>query len=87
MVPDLSKAILNLTEGFEGLQIEKKWFGEATPSLDYESPTRLSFQSFKGLFIINGFVLCIMLLINLAKFVFAKYTEPKNTVSQRDDEP
>ncbi|KAL6606033.1 hypothetical protein ACP70R_041686 [Stipagrostis hirtigluma subsp. patula] len=73
LVPDLSTAILNITEGCDGSEIQKKWFGDAVPSLDYGSPetdsTRLSLRSFKGLFIINGFVLGIMLLINLPKFI------------------
>ncbi|KAL6606034.1 hypothetical protein ACP70R_041687 [Stipagrostis hirtigluma subsp. patula] len=60
LVPDLSKAILNLTEGCEGFQIQKKWFGDTTSSTDYGSPdtdsVRLSLRSFKGLFFVNGFV-------------------------------
>lgn len=35
MVPDLSRAILDLREGHEGFAIQQKWFGDATPSLDY----------------------------------------------------
>uniref|UniRef100_K3Y1Y8 Ionotropic glutamate receptor C-terminal domain-containing protein n=1 Tax=Setaria italica TaxID=4555 RepID=K3Y1Y8_SETIT len=35
VVPDLSRAILDLREGHEGFAIQQKWFGDATPSLDY----------------------------------------------------
>uniref|UniRef100_A0A0A9UF29 Uncharacterized protein n=1 Tax=Arundo donax TaxID=35708 RepID=A0A0A9UF29_ARUDO len=86
LVPDLSKAILHITEGSEGFHIQKKWFGDATPP-DYGSPdtdsVRLSFQSFKGLFIVNGFALCIMLVINLPKFIHANYAELRNRSMQR----
>ncbi|CAN6172848.1 unnamed protein product [Urochloa humidicola] len=87
LVPDLSKAILNITEGCEGFQIQKKWFGDATPSPEYESPdtdsVRLSLQSFKGLFIVNGFALCVMLVINLPEFIRANCTELRNLSLQR----
>ncbi|XP_062228309.1 LOW QUALITY PROTEIN: glutamate receptor 2.3-like [Phragmites australis] len=87
LVPDLSKAILSLREGHEGSEIENKWFRDATPSLHYGSPdsdsARLSLRSFKGLFVGNGFVLGIMLLINLPKFILARYTQRRNTSPQR----
>ncbi|CAL5051509.1 unnamed protein product [Urochloa decumbens] len=87
LVPDLSKAILNITEGCEGFQIQKKWFGDATPSPEYGSPdtdsVRLSLQSFKGLFIVNGFALCVMLVINLPEFIRAKSTELRDLSLQR----
>ena len=86
-MPDLSKAILNITEGCEGFQIQKKWFGDATPSPDYGSSdtnsVRLSLRSFKGLFIVNGFALCVMLVINLPEFVRANCTELRNLSLQR----
>lgn len=87
LVPDLSKAIVNLTEGCEGFQIQKKWFGDASPSPNYGSAdtdsTRLSLQSFKGLFVVNGFALCIMLVINLPNFIHANHTELRNLSIQR----
>ncbi|KAL6861894.1 hypothetical protein ACP4OV_017594 [Aristida adscensionis] len=89
LVPDLSKAILDLTEGSEGLQIQTKWFGVATASPNYGSPdtdsVRLSLQSFKGLFLINGFVLSVMLLINLPKFICAKCSMLRNIWPQNVD--
>uniref|UniRef100_A0A0E0L8U0 Ionotropic glutamate receptor C-terminal domain-containing protein n=1 Tax=Oryza punctata TaxID=4537 RepID=A0A0E0L8U0_ORYPU len=69
LVPDLSKAILSLTEGPEGLRIEKKWFRDPTLSLDYgnhDADSRLSSRSFIGLFIITGCVLIAMVLTNYA---------------------
>ncbi|XP_006655867.2 glutamate receptor 2.7-like isoform X1 [Oryza brachyantha] len=75
LVPDLSRAILSLSEGPEGLRIEKKWSVDPTPYFNYgshESDSRLSFQSFKGLFIITGCVLIAMLLLNFGKVRYAK---------------
>jgi len=75
LVPDLSRAILDLREGHEGFAIQQKWFGDATPSLDYGGRgtdyARLSLKSFAGLFIINGFVLVIVLAIALFRLVWA----------------
>jgi glutamate receptor, ionotropic, plant len=75
-VPDLSRAILDLREGHEGFAIQQKWFGDATPSLDFDyggrdtDSARLSLKSFAGLFIINGFVLVIVL-VALIKIILA----------------
>ncbi|TVU12247.1 hypothetical protein EJB05_45882, partial [Eragrostis curvula] len=85
LVPDLSKAIVNLTEGCEGFQIQKKWFGATTPdfgSSDTDS-VRLSLRSFRGLFIVNGFALCIMLVINLPNFIRTNQTELRNLSIRR----
>jgi glutamate receptor, ionotropic, plant len=89
-VEDLSKAMLNLIEGPEGSNMEKKWFSDPILSLDYGSPDtdslRLSSRSFEGLFIINGCVLGLMILINLSRRAYAKFTAKRNTVSASDDE-
>uniref|UniRef100_A0A0D9WMS8 Glutamate receptor n=1 Tax=Leersia perrieri TaxID=77586 RepID=A0A0D9WMS8_9ORYZ len=86
LVPDLSEAILSLAEEREGLRIEEKWFTDS--SLDSGSQdsgsSRLSFQSFKGLFIINGCVLVAMALINFGKLLYAKCRSEEAVC---DDEP
>ncbi|XP_044335887.1 glutamate receptor 2.7 [Triticum aestivum] len=77
LVDDLSKAVLNLIEGSEGSSIEKKWFKDSILSPDYGSleagSPRLSSRSFAGLFIINGCVLGLMVVINLLRRAYAKY--------------
>lgn len=79
LVPDLSRAILNLTEGDEGLEIEEKWFGALTQTLGYSNPNDdswpLSLRSFSGLFIITGSVSFAMLLISVGRLIHAKCTE------------
>ncbi|KAF7107300.1 hypothetical protein CFC21_107945 [Triticum aestivum] len=58
LVHDLSVAILELTFGAEGSQIEEKWLGKATPLPSYGMPNTdaapLTLQSFSGLFIITS---------------------------------
>lgn len=77
LVDDLSKAVLNLIEGSEGSSIEKKWFKDPILAPDYGSmetgSSRLSSRSFAGLFIINGCVLGLMVIINLLRRAYAKY--------------
>lgn len=90
LVEDLSKAMLNLIEGSEGSNIERKWFGDRILSLDYCSPdtsfSRLSSWSFEGLFIVNGCILGLMFLINLSRCAYAKYTAKRNTAFASDGE-
>jgi glutamate receptor, ionotropic, plant len=90
LVEDLSKAMLNLIEGSEGSNIERKWFGDRILSLDYGSPdtsfSRLSSRSFEGLFIINGCVLGLMFLINCSRHAYAKFTAKRNAAAASDGE-
>ncbi|XP_037452497.1 glutamate receptor 2.7-like [Triticum dicoccoides] len=90
LVEDLSNAMLNLIEGSEGSDIERKWFGDRILSLDYgtadTSFSRLSSRNFKGLFIINGCVLGVMFLINCSRYAYGKYTAKRNVAATSDDE-
>ncbi|KAM0939245.1 putative periplasmic binding protein-like I [Dioscorea sansibarensis] len=57
IVSDLSRAILNITEGDEMSDIERRWFGDQTncPNLGNKlSSNSLNFVSFWGLFLITG---------------------------------
>ncbi|XP_039115641.1 glutamate receptor 2.8-like [Dioscorea cayenensis subsp. rotundata] len=59
IVSDLSRAILNITEGDEMSDIERRWFGDQTncPKLGSKlSSNSLDFTSFWGLFLITGTV-------------------------------
>ncbi|KAJ8561139.1 hypothetical protein K7X08_027329 [Anisodus acutangulus] len=71
LVPDVSRAVLNVTEGEKMVQIERAWFGESTCS---DSSTSLSsnslgLDSFWGLFIIALVAAILALLIFLGKFI------------------
>jgi glutamate receptor, ionotropic, plant len=80
MTPEVSRAVLELAEGEQMVQIEKKWFGELAvrPSHDGNADldsSNLSFQSFGGLFLITGVVSGLMLLIYLATFFYRERDE------------
>ncbi|KAG6501051.1 glutamate receptor 2.7-like isoform X1 [Zingiber officinale] len=78
LVPDISRAILSITEGEKMGQIEKAWFGDPSncpsQSNNLNSPS-LTFQSFGGLFLITGTVSALALLLFLAKFIYQEWDE------------
>ncbi|XP_078153851.1 glutamate receptor 2.8-like [Carex rostrata] len=71
LVTDLSRAILNLTEGDTSTRITEKWFGEplSCPNKDSHSSEILDIVSFWGLFLITGVTSMFCCLIQLAMFV------------------
>ncbi|KAJ3696124.1 hypothetical protein LUZ60_001501 [Juncus effusus] len=78
LLPDMSRAVLNVTEGPEMIEIERNWFGESAtcPNQSADpSSSSLSFRSFAGLFIITGSVSGLMLLIYLAMFIYKEKEE------------
>lgn len=80
LVHNLSIAILELAGGNEGSRIEAKWFGTSSPPTgggavpDTDSGP-LTLQSFSGLFVITGSISTLMLLISIARCVYAKCTD------------
>ncbi|XP_078150473.1 glutamate receptor 2.7-like [Carex rostrata] len=66
LVPDISHAILNITDGDDIIRIEKKWIGDKncqnTAGSIIVDSNSLSFYSFWGLFLITGVVTTISLL-------------------------
>lgn len=80
LVPDISRAILNVTEGSEMTEIERKWFGDPTTcpsSSNSFSSSSLDFRSFGGLFLITGTVSTLMFLLFLATFVYNEWDQLK----------
>ncbi|XP_058113309.1 glutamate receptor 2.1-like [Magnolia sinica] len=73
LVPDVSRAILNVTQGDRMVTIQKAWFGDQTTCVN-QGPTvtsqRLALDSFSGLFLITGFASISALTIFLAFFLF-----------------
>lgn len=74
-VPDLSRAILNLTESDEMSAIERKWFGDddescASQGSQFTSDS-LSFASFWGLFLITGATSLLCCVVHLVTFLVA----------------
>jgi glutamate receptor, ionotropic, plant len=67
LVPDISRAILNITDGDDIIQIEKKWIGDQNCQNNGSimESNSLNFLSFWGLFLITGVVSTISLLISI----------------------
>ncbi|URD93879.1 hypothetical protein MUK42_00526 [Musa troglodytarum] len=86
LVLDVSRAILNLTDGDSILQIEKKWFGDQNACLKQRniiSSDNLSFRNFWGLFMITGVVSTCALFIFLLMFLHKNWHELKGIDSNK----
>nr|POE94209.1 glutamate receptor 2.9 [Quercus suber] len=73
LVSDVSRAILNVTEGEKMKEIEKAWLGEQTNCPDsntQDSSGSLSFASFSGLFLIAGIASLSALIISVSMFLY-----------------
>jgi len=72
-VPDISRAILNVTEGDKMKQIEGAWLGKNSTcpeSGSSISSNSLSLKSFWGLFLIAGLAALLALIIFIVSFVY-----------------
>ncbi|XP_073111995.1 glutamate receptor 2.8-like [Elaeis guineensis] len=81
LVPDISRGILNVTDGDDILEIEKKWFGDQNACLNQGSTissNSLTFHSFWGLFLITGVASTCALTIFLAMFFNKNWHEMRN---------
>ncbi|XP_058068556.1 glutamate receptor 2.7-like [Magnolia sinica] len=88
LVPDFSRAILNVTEGDTMLEIEQKWFGQQTACLDRSASqasvtsNNLTLDSFWGLFLIAGTASALAFFIFLVRFLHQNWH-----ISPTPDEP
>ncbi|XP_058113310.1 glutamate receptor 2.7-like [Magnolia sinica] len=72
LVTDVSRAILNVTEGDTMAAIERKWFGHQTTCPDQSTTiasNSLTLASFRGLFLIAGIASTSALVIFLVSFL------------------
>ncbi|CAA2954770.1 glutamate receptor -like [Olea europaea subsp. europaea] len=74
LVPDISRAILNVTEGEKMTEIERTWFGEKTKCPDsntslLSNTNSLGLESFWGLFLIAGIAAVSALIIYVILFL------------------
>ncbi|XP_039130810.1 glutamate receptor 2.8-like [Dioscorea cayenensis subsp. rotundata] len=79
LVPDVSRAILNITQGSKMVGIEKKWIGYEDKCQEQDSllsSHRLNFRSFEGLFLITGLTSIISALIYLLWLGLEKFNIP-----------
>lgn len=73
LVPDISRAILNVTEGDKMKRIEEAWLGKQSDCPDAItsiSSNSLSLDCFWGLFLIAGIVSVVALIIFIAMFLY-----------------
>nr|XP_034890043.1 glutamate receptor 2.8-like [Populus alba] len=89
LVPDVSRAVLNMTEGDKMREIENAWFGKQSNCPDSSNSVTsnsLSLKSFWGLFLIAGVASLLALIIFMVMFVYKerKVLRPLNsTISIR----
>ncbi|KAI3468398.1 hypothetical protein Pfo_025061 [Paulownia fortunei] len=72
LVPDVSRAILNITEGEKMVEIEKKWLGDKSKCADSTnlfSSNSLGLESFWGLFMIVGIAAVSAFTIHVIRFL------------------
>ncbi|KAJ6373290.1 hypothetical protein OIU76_027597 [Salix suchowensis] len=73
LVPDVSRAVLNMTEGDKMKEIENAWFGKQSRCPDsspWITSSSLSLKSFWGLFLIAGVASLLALIIFMVMFVY-----------------
>ncbi|XP_047967478.1 glutamate receptor 2.7-like [Salvia hispanica] len=76
LVPDISRAILNVTEGMKMMEVENKWFKNDTECADFiefSSSNSLGIESFWGLFMIVGIAGVIALIIYVTSFLYENW--------------
>ncbi|KAF9613153.1 hypothetical protein IFM89_005924 [Coptis chinensis] len=72
LVPDISRAILNVTEGDKMEAIDREWFGQQVSCQEQGTTTSesLTLDSFKGLFMIAGVASAIAFLVFFIIFLY-----------------
>ncbi|KAJ1700437.1 hypothetical protein LUZ63_000216 [Rhynchospora breviuscula] len=84
LVPDISRAILNITDGDDIIQLENKWIGDEkclnNGGITVESNS-LNFLTFWGLFLITGAVSTICLLIFAVISFYKKWKKEVKVMS------
>uniref|UniRef100_J3MXN9 Uncharacterized protein n=1 Tax=Oryza brachyantha TaxID=4533 RepID=J3MXN9_ORYBR len=80
LLGDISKAILNITEGDSIMQLQKKWVGYQNDCKSVDSalgsvsdPDKLSVDSFKGLLILTGVASTSSLIIAVMIYLYEKH--------------
>ncbi|XP_021768155.1 glutamate receptor 2.1-like [Chenopodium quinoa] len=76
LVPDVSRAILSVTEGEKMVEIEKEWFNtqdncdSSSSKVSYDYEFSLGLESFWGLFLIAGLAAIFALVLFLVQFMY-----------------
>ncbi|KAG5521594.1 hypothetical protein RHGRI_033974 [Rhododendron griersonianum] len=74
LVPDISRVILNVTEGGKLTQIQRQWFGEEAKCAEQDgaktTSDSLDLESFKGIFLVAATSLISVLIISMSTFLY-----------------
>ncbi|XP_059658211.1 glutamate receptor 2.7-like [Cornus florida] len=73
LIPDVSRAILKVTQEDKMVEIERKWFGDQSSCPDLNtliSSDSLGLESFWGLFIIAGIASTSALIVHISLFLY-----------------
>ncbi|KAI8547967.1 hypothetical protein RHMOL_Rhmol07G0236200 [Rhododendron molle] len=74
LVPEVSRAILNVMEGGKLTQIQHKWFGKEAKCAELDgaktTSDSLNLESFKGLFLVAATSMISALIISLSTFLY-----------------
>ncbi|KAJ8617186.1 hypothetical protein MRB53_013372 [Persea americana] len=73
LVPDISRAVLNFTEGDKMSSLEKDWFGDQRTCLDSDSPVdnkRLPLYSLRSIFIMAGSASALAFIVYLMQHLY-----------------
>eukprot|EP01018_Ginkgo_biloba_P014874 Gb_39753 [translate_table: standard] len=80
LVPDMSRAVLSLSEDKEMQGIQSKWFNNNTACTNPGGkvvPNRLSMESFWGLFLITGTASIVALILCFSRLLYNFIRDPK----------
>ncbi|KAJ4801830.1 glutamate receptor 2.2 [Rhynchospora pubera] len=89
LVPDVSRAILNVTEGDKIVEINRAWFGDDVSCSTQENTfnyDRLSFHSFRGVFLITAVLWGLALFISVVLFLLKKISAENISTKVRNVE-
>ncbi|PIN03074.1 Glutamate-gated kainate-type ion channel receptor subunit GluR5 [Handroanthus impetiginosus] len=91
LVPDISRAILNVSESKKMMEIERAWLGDETKcsdSINSFSSNSLGLESFWGLFLMVGIAAGSAFIIYVIKFLYQnrrviQQPDPESTISRK----
>ncbi|XP_044397906.1 glutamate receptor 2.8-like [Triticum aestivum] len=84
LAPEMSRAIINITEGDTIIQFEKKWMGQNSHENDgtLDGSDAITFESFGGLFALTVIVTTYCLLVAMVMSCYKKYRQNARNIGE-----
>ncbi|KAF7059410.1 hypothetical protein CFC21_066322 [Triticum aestivum] len=84
LAPEMSRAIINITEGDTIIQFEKKWMGQNSHENDgtLDGSDAITFESFGGLFALTVIVTTYCLLVAMVMSCYKRYRQNARTIGE-----